>query len=256
MSRQWPDEQIEESSAAVTVPVGPYKVKPHLDETTSSTGKLMYKFTGRIIEGPFVTGGDLGEYAGCPLFENFTIGSNTDPDAVDPETWIGAVGARQMKQLFTEAGLYAPELGLDTKDVDGMLAALNEVEAVGLYVQNKLEAAWANGAPVVTESGQPKMEPRNRVNRFVSLDKLPVLNGRAAAAATTAPPAVKRPVGRPPKAATPTPAVSSQQAAPAAVAKPAPAKIDPLIACPACFTDGIKRSQFPAHAAVCTAGEE
>ena len=190
MPRSWPVNDIPETGASVLVPVGPYRTRPSVTESQSTTGKLMYVGLFRLSDAH-------AEYAGVPLYENFVIGSDQDPDAQDPETWKKSIGARRMRQCFTAGGV-AP-----SEDVDDMLDELN-ADGHDVMVLNQHEISTN---PRTGESG-----PRNKIVSFfpVSDDgRRPVA---AATAAATAPKASPTPL--PPK---PTPA-----RAVAAGAKPAP----------------------------------
>lgn len=56
------------------------------DVLTQETQKLMFKLTMTIVA--------PAEYAGLRLYDNFVIGSESDPTAADPETWKSVTGKR------------------------------------------------------------------------------------------------------------------------------------------------------------------
>lgn len=243
--RKWPVEEIPEGGMFAQVPVGPYRVTVQLAEALSSSNKLMYKVVGRIIAGP-IGQPETGEHVGNLLGENFTIGTDTDREADDPDTWRASIGARQMRQLFAAAGVEPSE------DVDEMVDAVGGREVIW-WVTNRIEAVYP---PQVTDKGQPVMAARNRLQRF---DPVTAANGQPV---NTPPPpmppaseagAARRPVGRP-KATAATATAQAPAAAPAAP-KPTPAAKPDLLTCPSC-QETVPRKEFPAHAAACTAGEE
>src|SRR6266404_3874421 len=43
------------------------------------------------------------EYKGVPLFDNFVIGNEDDPDATKTSTWKASRGAKALKKLLTAA---------------------------------------------------------------------------------------------------------------------------------------------------------
>ena len=79
------------------VPDGAYTVKVALvtESQTREKGKLMYSSTLRI-EG--------GAYDNMPLFDNFVIGTDDDPDGNEVDTWK-RFGAVRFKQFCKATGI-------------------------------------------------------------------------------------------------------------------------------------------------------
>lgn len=79
------------------LPQGMYRLEIEaLDEAESSNGKVMFKVTFRVVE---------GTHEGAPLYDNYVIGSDDDPQAERQETRDKAIGMRTMKRLFKAAGV-------------------------------------------------------------------------------------------------------------------------------------------------------
>jgi len=62
----------------------------------TSTGKKMYVMQASVAE---------GDYSGQYIFENFVIGTDDDPGAMQLETWKKSVGARRLKGLLKAASI-------------------------------------------------------------------------------------------------------------------------------------------------------
>lgn len=63
----------------------------------SGSGKLMYEGIVRVVE-PVA-------FAGAPLYENFVIGNDTDPQADDPRTLKESTGLKILKTIFVACGM-------------------------------------------------------------------------------------------------------------------------------------------------------
>ena len=61
-----------------------------LEEKTASTGKMMMKLEASVVEPK--------QYKGVKLYENFVLGSESDPQYTEPETVTG--GLRRMKKFL------------------------------------------------------------------------------------------------------------------------------------------------------------
>lgn len=78
----------------------------------SGSGKLMYEGIVRVVE-PVA-------FAGAPLYENFVIGSDTDPQADDPHTLKESVGLKILKTIFVACGMsLARDLDVMTQQAAG-----------------------------------------------------------------------------------------------------------------------------------------
>src|SRR6266850_6682810 len=101
--------KVPESS---TVPDGGYVLDIHkVEPATTGTGKKSYKAQLKVVEPK--------KYKGSMLFENFTIGSDEDPDADEQDTWDTSMGAKQFKQMVEKAGV-----DLGDQDEDDLCAEL------------------------------------------------------------------------------------------------------------------------------------
>lgn len=120
------------------VPDGAYTVRVALvvEGQTKQAGKLMYSATLRIEGGP---------YDNMPLFDNFVIGSDDDPDAQENDTWK-RFGAVRFKQF---------------------------VKATGVQMnssRNALFDALSNQRLVVTvETKDSDRGPQNRIARYLAV---------------------------------------------------------------------------------------
>ena len=91
-------EMLQGVSMDKTVPQGIYLVKVlKLTEKHSQNGKLMYCPQYHIILPE--------ECKGLMIFENFVFGSDTDPDALEPNTFKTSYGARSYKALCEKTGI-------------------------------------------------------------------------------------------------------------------------------------------------------
>lgn len=87
----------------------------------TSTEKHAYKSEFRVQDD------GQGRFENTPIFENYLIGNDKDPEANETKTWIEAPGARNLKRLFKR-------LGLDTtKDVDDLIQEA-EGQEIGLSI--------------------------------------------------------------------------------------------------------------------------
>lgn len=209
-----------------------------LKKVKSSTGKLMYKAEYRVVDD------GEGRFKNLPIFDQYVIGSDKDPDADSDKTWIEAPGARNMKRLFKK-------LGLDTtKDVDDLVDE-SEDQEIGLSLTKYIEPEKRRDGSDNPFAGQP----RNRVSNFWTPgEKEPQIfeepDEDGAAVTTTA------------KAAKPAGKASAKKAAAAAVeeeeeestgngttpprAAKASAKAEKMLTCPEC-EDEFPKSEFGSH---------
>lgn len=118
MGRTWSPEDIPESTL---LPDGiyPFDIEG-IKEDQTKKGWLMYTATYRVAEGDFV---------GMPQFDRFTIGTEDDPNADDPETWKRSISARQLKRLFKAAQVPL------SSDVDEMCQAAMGQRFLGVIAQ-------------------------------------------------------------------------------------------------------------------------
>ena len=97
MSREVPSwDHIPETRRTVPRDVYVCEVEALEEQASKEKGKLMYKATYSIIEGPF---------KGTPLYEYHNIGSDDDPQAHDPLTWRNAIGTRSLRDLMRSTGV-------------------------------------------------------------------------------------------------------------------------------------------------------
>lgn len=132
-------------------------------EQPSKAGKLMYTATLRVAE---------GDHEGSPLFERYVIGSDSDPNADDPQTWLSSIGSQRLKQLLKAAGTGGG-------DMDQMIAT-----AVGQHVVALVSIEIDSG------KADPKYKgtKRNRLGRVYPKGGEPTRATPAAAAPRIPPP--------------------------------------------------------------------
>lgn len=119
MARSWPVESIPDSSV---VPDGVYLLTiASFEEKQNRKGGLMYAGEFRVVEPQ--------AFAGSPLYENFSIGTEEDQEAEDPETWKASVGARILKRVFKAAGVEASD------DIDDMIAAAEQQHVTAIVAR-------------------------------------------------------------------------------------------------------------------------
>lgn len=140
MSRNIPLEDIPDSSV---VPDGVYNVQVALIEIAASkSGKLMYKASYRIED---------GECADQVLFDNFVIGSDDDPDAIEGNTWK-KFGGQRWKKLIKAASV--PFLNDETELIMALqsqklsVVVTTEEDKTGKYdAQNRIKRYLPYGSP-------------------------------------------------------------------------------------------------------------
>ncbi len=190
-------------------------------DSEGRTPKLMYKAAHRIVE-PV-------QFVNLPVYDNFVIGSDDDPNADDKATWAASIGARRMKRLAKTA-------------------------QVGLFEDMELLCEQMKGQQVLAMIGQQTTKRGsvlNQVNSYHTIGECEV--------GVTEPHAGARPAAKP--AARPATLTSEQQigrtAAKPAAAAPAPAAAKPAprpkvagLRCSICPADAplVARDQFAAHA--------
>ncbi|MAH44283.1 hypothetical protein CMI37_00535 [Candidatus Pacearchaeota archaeon] len=187
-------------------------------------GCLMYTATFRIAEPT--------AHAGLPLFDNYTIGTNDDLEANDPETWKASVGARRWEAVLKAAGV-------QSDDEDDILA-----EVVSQQVLLDVTEETDDGS----NNAQFKGRKRNRINRVYKPGE------REVGKATTALPAPTRPTA-PRTAAAP---VAARPATPSRrpTAAPSASRTAPVrraakaatVTCKQCDPEAeVPRDEFAAH---------
>lgn len=92
-------------------------------EREGKVSKLMYKTTSKVVEPK--------SHAGLLYFEQFVIGTETDPDAENLETWQTSFGARNFKKLTAKLGV---PFG-DEEDEESYLNAIRGGEYLATIVQ-------------------------------------------------------------------------------------------------------------------------
>jgi hypothetical protein len=141
-----------------------------IEETANRKGGLMYKAELRVTEPK--------TFAGSPLYENFSVGTEDDPEAEDPETWKASIGARILKRMFHAAGVEA------TTNIDAMIAAA-EGQSVICLVSRHIDDG--------KNDPQYKGRERNRIGGWYAPGEREIkVDGVAPAARTAAKPALRR----------------------------------------------------------------
>jgi hypothetical protein len=209
------------------VPADAYEVTVReLAETMSKAGedqksKLMYVATLRITAPKAFTG--------LQLYDRFTIGTNDDPHAKDPETWKGSFAARRMKQFVKAIKI---PLGDDMDDTMEAAEGQKCIAMVNLDPKRKdpktgREYGESNSIAAYYELGTPNV----------------VVGGMKAAG-----PAVPAKPATPKKAAK----VEDEEEEETPPAKAAKTPLKPLAkvdytTCPICGDDKVPRKDFIAH---------
>ncbi len=208
MPRQLPWDEIPDTNV---VPGGLYPLKAvSLEEVrTRELNKLMYKVCVQIMDDPKVQ-----DFSGMLIFEQFTIGNDTDPDANELNTWKKSFGARLLKQMINASQI--PERA----DMDKICANFADHQFIG------------NVSYSLDQSEEYKGTPRNRMTSYYKVGEREVGidpksyaeykgGGVAGVVAPTvaAPPAAPVPVGVPtpgaPAVAAPLPPTTVTPAQPA-----------------------------------------
>jgi hypothetical protein len=128
-----------------------------IEKKHSNNGKLMYKAEYRIDDD------GAGGHKNLPIWEQYLIGSEKDPEAEITKTWIEAPGARNLKRLFKK-------LGLDTtKDVDVLIVEA-EGQQIGLSIirfvePDKKKQRGADGVMREVDN-EYAGQPRNRISNY------------------------------------------------------------------------------------------
>lgn len=232
--RPWPHSDIRDPG--VVVDDGAYQLDiEEIVEQPSSSGKLMYAGAFRTVDGPGPNG--------TPLYENYVVGSDDDPQAEDPETWKKSVGAQLLKACLSKAQVPIYD------DLDESLLAAKGQQFIAIVVKETEE-----------KEGPYKGRVRNRIRGYYTIgEKVPgpiAGGGRGPAAAARQAAAAAAPAARP-AAPAPRPAAAPgrpvpRAAAPApAAATPAPAARAPkqqMLLCNICQPpQQIPRNEFAAH---------
>ena len=192
-------------------------------EYEDSKPKLMY-VVGLKLDEP-------KSYRGQVVTMRYTIGTDTDPEADDPETWRGSYGAKGLKQLVAS-------LGIDTKrhgDMDDTCE-----EAVGLKASALIELRPRRTDP---KTGRTYQES-NQITpgHYYKLGERPP-GAKEAVQGAAAPTPTARPAA--PRAAKATPANGEdKEVKPKKVAK------SEVTTCPICGADDVPRADFLVHVKV------
>jgi hypothetical protein len=145
MPRNLPWDEIPDTNV---VPGGLYPLKGvSLEEVrTRELGKLMYKVCVQIMDDPRVQ-----DFSGMLIFEQFTIGSDTDPDALELNTWKKSFGARLMKQMISASQI------AERADMDKICANFKDHQFIG------------NVSYSLDTSEEYKGTPRNRMTSYYKM---------------------------------------------------------------------------------------
>lgn len=216
MGRKWPGADIPESG--VVYPDGLYEVAiTEIAETTNNSGHLMYKGRFTVVE--------PATFAGSPYWENFNIGNEGDPKALDPETWKRSIGAQILARVMKASGHALSD------DVDEDIAAVT-----GQHVLVSLVQEIDDGK----RDPRYKGRVRNKAVRWYRRGEAEV--------GLAAPAGAPRSTGPAPRAAAPAPTPAPKAAPAAAKPKAPPATKPSLVSCPIddCAWEG-ERRDFQAH---------
>lgn len=94
MVSEWTPDEVPEAGSLL--PNDFYKVRVEtLELKDSKGGKAMIKATFRVVE--------PRAFKNVPYYENYTIGSDDDPQVEDPKTWKETIGAKLFKLMLNKA---------------------------------------------------------------------------------------------------------------------------------------------------------
>ena len=231
MGRRAPWQDIPDSAV---VPDGVYHLAvEEIEESQSSEqtgGKLMYELEVRVIEPK--------AFVNLPLYNNFVIGSDDDPNADDPETWKASVGAKNLKRFFSAVQVEFVD------DLAPMCVTAKDQEFLGLVTKSQ------------ETQGQYKGRERNNFNGWFKLgeravgllptDQQPAGRRRGRPAA----PLVEASVAVPAAPAAPRQPARVASPAPSAAVSRKPAAAPATVPCALCGV-AIPREAFLAHADTC-----
>lgn len=191
MGRRAPWDDIPD---ATVLPGGTYQFAiESVEETISSTGKLMYNGTFNVVEPK--------AFAGLNHWESYVIGSDTDPNAEDPDTWKASIGARNLKRMLNKAQVPLSD------DMEAVC-----VEAAGHQFVSLVTQETDDGS----RDPRYKGRVRSRIQGYYGLgDQAPTVEQPAPARVTAGAPTV------PPKKRVPSPAPPQQAVAPPPPSNPA-----------------------------------
>ena len=169
MGKQVDWNDVPDPKQAGDLPDGIYLLNiESLTKGASDSGKLMYSGIIRVVE--------PAAFAGSPLYENFVLGSDTDPQADDPHTMREAVSMGILKKVFTACAMPLE------RDLDVMAT-----QAAG---QRFLASIYTKVEPAVLKSGAPNPyagRKKNAMGRMWRVGERPVgLSGTAPTPATPA----------------------------------------------------------------------
>lgn len=213
----------------------------HFDMKPTGNGKHNYNCRAEVIEPT--------ELAGNALFDSFVIGSDDDPEAMQPETMKQSFGMKRCTSMFEAMG----------HDVRGE----DEETFAEKYIGGRYLAAVLRYAePALKKDGTPNPYggiEKNRVTRYFTVgEREPMVmpDGAGATAVTGTPKATVKtaPAAAPKATPAATPPAPKVPPAKAAAAKPAPAAAASpgaaLIKCvvPDCDFHGPLK-EFPGHVA-------
>lgn len=87
-----------------------------MEPIETSTGKLALKVALRVTKGPNGTTASKG----LTHYEQFTIGSNDDPQAREGNTWLSSFGAISLKKMCGKAGVkFAGDVEAVARELEG-----------------------------------------------------------------------------------------------------------------------------------------
>ena len=177
----------------------------NINPETGIGGKLMYSPEFRVVE--------PADFADSPLYDNFVIGTDDDPEAGMEETWQKSFGSRRFKQLIKMANVPADS------DIDNVIASLRDQQVV----------ADVDVEEDTDEASKYYGRKQNRIRGFYQLGtRQPVVQEQpkqiSAPVMRAAPARAAAPQPRPAAQATPQPAPRPVPGAAAPVQAPAPAR--------------------------------
>jgi hypothetical protein len=214
-------------------PTGNYHVEGvSMEERESSTGKVMFAYEVVVKEHPATA-----PFTNMHFFENLVIGTEDDPQAEVPGTWMKGFGIK-MKQLIGAAQI------TEHRDVDKQCAMFPGTQFV-IAIQEYKE-------PDKTRDGQDNPyagQARNKATKFFKVgQKEPSLEKTIAA-----------PVAAPAAVAPQAPPVQPAPVAPAAPQVPVPPPVTPapaatgqMLQCNVCGVT-VPAPEYAAHISACMA---
>ena len=233
------------------LPDGAYQVRgEELRNEVTSTGKKMYSMQA-VVELP-------EQQAGMFVFENFVIGSEGDPQALQKDTWLKSIGARRWKQMMKAAQV--PQTTNEAQVLAGFAGSVFTVVAT-TYTEKDGDYAGTQRnrfnfyrvgtyAPGLAAKGAPKGAGARPAGPAAAAMAAPAVQPVAPAPAYVPPPQPQPQYAQAPQPA-PRPTM------PPPVAQPAPQGAPPQVVMLPCGNCGksFTVAEFPGHVQLCLQGK-